>query len=278
MTASYDKTTFQFRDGYRAFARYYPAADKTPILYLHGIQSHGRWFENSAQHLAHAGHPVLLPDRRGSGRNIVARGDVKHHHRWLADLTELAQHLIDTTEKPRIHLIAVSWGGKLAAAFAQHAPHTLASLTLVAPGIYPAVDLPPAAKLSIALAAGTRSQRPFPIPLNDPALFTANPERQTFIGSDTHRLTAVTARFLYHSRLLDRHVRIVDQRFLCPVKLILAQHDQIIDNPRTLNLFRSWRAPKKQLTHYANAHHTLEFEPDPTPYFDRLLEWINETS
>lgn len=63
-------------DGYVLHGRlWHPAgiARDGAILYLHGIQSHGGWFEWSASLLAHLGYPVLLPDRRGSGLNRPAR-------------------------------------------------------------------------------------------------------------------------------------------------------------------------------------------------------------
>ena len=122
------------------------------------------------------------------------------------------------------------------------------------------------------------SPRPFPIPLNDPSLFTENVERQRFISSDIRRLTSVTARFFWHSRLLDRQVQTGDQRFPFPIRLVLAERDRIIDNCRTLELFRSWRAVAKRLTSYRNAAHTLEFEPDPGEYFSDMVEWIDHVN
>ncbi|MBU0618189.1 MAG: alpha/beta hydrolase, partial [Planctomycetes bacterium] len=60
------------------------------IIYLHGIQSHGGWFEWSASVLASAGCTVVLPDRRGSGLNDAHRGDTPSWQRWLLDIDELA--------------------------------------------------------------------------------------------------------------------------------------------------------------------------------------------
>lgn len=265
---------YTFSDDYITSCRYWHG-HRQAILYIHGIQSHGLWFEGSARYLADQGHAVLLADRRGSGKNAHHRADVQHRRRWLSDLRELTQHLCQLTDKPRVHLLAVSWGGKLAVAFARKHPTCVASLTLVAPGIYPAVDLPVAQKANIALAGAVTPTRLFAIPLNDPELFTDNVERQRFIQNDTLRLTAVTARFLLQSRRLDRNVRISDLRFSFPIKLFLAQNDRIIKNQPTLNLFRSWHARFKQVTWYPNTNHTLEFEPNTERYFRDLLEWID---
>jgi len=277
MNPDYQTGRLRFSDGYDAFYRYWPGT-RGAVLYVHGIQSHGLWFEGSAARLAHEGYAVMLGDRRGSGKNTRERGHVTNYRRWLADLAELTDHLARLTGKQRVHLLGVSWGGKLAAAFARRSAQRVGSMTLIAPGMYPVVDVRRAVKWRIALAALTNSPKPFAIPLNDPRLFTANVDRQNFIGSDALGLTSVTGRFLCHSRLLDHHARVYDHRFTFPIKLFLAGHDRIIDNRRTLQLFRSWHAPVKQLICYKDANHTLEFEPDPTEYFNNLVEWINNAN
>jgi alpha-beta hydrolase superfamily lysophospholipase len=55
---------------------------------------------------------------------------------------------------------------------------------------------------------------------------------------------------------------------------MLAGRDRIINNRRTVAFFRRTAAIKRTLIEYPNAAHTLEFEPDPTTYFDDLAAWI----
>lgn len=274
---TFEQGHIEFSDGYGSFYRYRPG-DRGAVLYLHGIQSHGLWFEGSGSYLADKGWAVLLPDRRGSGRNRQARGDVPGYRRWLEDLLELCGRIKVLTGADRVHLIGVSWGGKLAGAFARRYGERLASMALVGPGICPSINLPRSKRTAIGIAGIVSPRRRFRIPLDDPELFTNNPDRQEFIRSDADRLTQVTARFLCNSYFLDRHVQIFDQRFDFPVKLFLAGQDRIIDNSRVLALFRSWRARRKQLSFYRHASHTLEFEPDPMQYYIDLAEWLDEVS
>jgi alpha-beta hydrolase superfamily lysophospholipase len=269
------ETTFRHADGYVAHVRYWPGV-RGAVLMLHGIQSHGGWFERSAIALAEAGYAVLLPDRRGSGRNSAARGDITNYRRWVGDAVELAKHLTTLSQRPKVHVVGISWGGKLAAAAARYFPDVFESVAMVAPGIFPAVDVAGSLKMQIILAAVAGSAKPFEIPLSEPTLFTHNVERQAYIASDALRLTHATGRFLCQSALLDRHVRRLDQQYACPIKLYLAEHERIIDNAKTLALFRSWRAPMKRLSYFENASHTLEFEPDPKAYFDDLIGWFQE--
>ena len=55
-------------DGYQwHYRRYAPPAEPVGrVVFLHGIQSHGGWYVETAAALAERGYTVFLPDRRGS--------------------------------------------------------------------------------------------------------------------------------------------------------------------------------------------------------------------
>ncbi len=54
---------------------------------------------------------------------------------------------------------------------------------------------------------------------------------------------------------------------------MLAGRDGIIDNRPTLNLIERFAGPK-EIVEYPEAHHTLEFEPDPERHVTDLLNWL----
>ena len=265
----------RYSDHYEATARLWmPANPRGTLLYIHGIQSHGLWFENSAARLAEAGFAVMLPDRRGSGRNEADRGHAPSAKRLLRDLTECMDDLHVRTGFDTCHVVGVSWGGKLAMALQRHVPPRVASLALIAPGLFPVVDIPLLQKVRAGLSAVTTGKARFDIPLNDPQLFTQNPERQAFIQNDDLKLTRVTAGLLVASRLLDRFVRGAGRdRTGCPLRVYLAQQDRIIDNDKTRAFVRPLSWPGREIVEYPEAHHTLEFEPDPEPFFNDLTQW-----
>src|SRR5262245_29247513 len=82
--------TFAAADGYVFhYRRYDPAGTpRGTVIGVHGIQSHGGWYEHFCRRLAEAGFRVLYPDRRGSGLNPQDRGDCPSYHRLLDDLAE----------------------------------------------------------------------------------------------------------------------------------------------------------------------------------------------
>ena len=75
-------------DGYRWQYRHYVPASTTRarVVCIHGIQSHGGWYEESCTELCHAGFNVSFLDRRGSGLNPEGRGDAPSFRRLVDDI------------------------------------------------------------------------------------------------------------------------------------------------------------------------------------------------
>lgn len=269
--------TWRMRDGYAIRGRVWPARLADPPLtfvFLHGIQSHGGWFEYSASLLAESGCPVLLPDRRGSGLNAAGRGDAAHAQQWIEDLDDLVQAERAVCPTPQIAAVGVSWGGKLAAAWALRGGAPLSGVLLVAPGVFAQVDVGWLARARIGLSLLVAPTRRFDIPLGDPALFTSNPRGQEFIRGDTLKLERATARFLYFSARLDAGLRRSPAAALrAPVNLLLAGRDRIIRNEPTTRWLRRVCAAQPVVRTFSDAAHTIEFESDVSEFSAALADW-----
>jgi alpha-beta hydrolase superfamily lysophospholipase len=270
-------------DGYDlACRRYAPPEGTRPrglVIVLHGIQSHGGWYEASSHQLAAAGLAVYFPDRRGSGLNAPARGDATSWELLIDDLVaveELAQaDWLPTAGRLPLLLVGISWGGKLAAAAARMHSARYAALALLCPGLCPQRHVSSATKFRIAAAlAGGNGARMFPIPLDDPALFTSTPRWLDFLARDDLSLHEATARFLAQSRRLDTFMATTPEWLHLPTYLALAGRDRIIDNEATRRWFDRVAAQDRILKLYPEAYHTLEFEPEPQPIFDDLAAWL----
>jgi alpha-beta hydrolase superfamily lysophospholipase len=270
--------TFTASDGYAFYARVYTPTT-TPlgrVVFLHGIRSHGGWYTRSCQELAAAGYEVHFLDRRGSGLNTARRGDTPNFRRLLADVTEYLMHLRTRRADLPLVLGGISWGGKLALGVPAHKQGLVDGVMLLCPGLVAKVRPPFATRLRIALARFLNPTKLFPIPLNEPDLFTADPEWQRFIATDRHGLNAATARFLFESVRSDLHLKRVVKRVRCPVLLAVAEHDRILDNPGTRRyLTRLTGAKSVAVIEYPGTHHTLEFEP--VPLVPDLLRWMRRT-
>ena len=273
-----DRTIVELSDGYRTAAHAYTseaAAPLDPVVYLHGIQSHPGWFSGSGAYLARHGHAVLMPTRRGSGANTVARGDAASAEQLLDDVAACCRLAMARFDAPRVRLVGVSWGGKLAAAFCLRRWDgvEVASLTMVAPGIVAKVDVPLSKKLAIGLALLGRPGAMFDVPLSDVTLFTDNPAMREYLANDPHRLHRATGRFLFASRLLDAMLKAPSGSLSVPTALLLADRDRIVDNAPTRRIITALTAGRVHVQQH-DAAHTMEFEQSPKAFHAALLAGV----
>jgi len=113
----------------------------------------------------------------------------------------------------------------------------------------------------------------FPIPLNEPDLFTSSPEWQRFIDTEPLGLRLATARFLFSSFSLDIYLRRAAKRMTAPSLLLLAERDRIISNSGTRQFCKAFPATPVVIE-YPGAHHTLEFEAASHPWIGDAIAWI----
>jgi alpha-beta hydrolase superfamily lysophospholipase len=109
------------------------------VVCIHGIQSHGGWYEHSCRRLAEAGFEVFFLDRRGSGLNAQSRGDAPSFRRLLWDVAEF----LEARKKESVlktFVVAISWGGKVAAGVEKLRPGLVDGMALLCPGFYPRVS------------------------------------------------------------------------------------------------------------------------------------------
>jgi alpha-beta hydrolase superfamily lysophospholipase len=263
---------FTSSDGYEwQQCRFLPAGNKAEVVLLHGIQSHGKWYDRTCRELAAADYGVSFLDRRGCGSNERDRGDAPSFRRLLDDIAEFMAGL----RRPRF-LVGISWGGNLAVALQRRHPGLTDGLVLIAPGLCPRVRPPFGEGLRIFVSRLFSPRRQFWIPLNEPQLFTANRERQKFIRDDPLALHQASARLLFESRRMDIYLRFAPKHVTMPVLVLLGGRDRIIDNAATRRFVDRFATADRTVTEYPEAHHTLEFEADGPPFLDDLLRWLEK--
>jgi alpha-beta hydrolase superfamily lysophospholipase len=247
------------------------------VVFLHGITSHGGWYDRSCAYLAGRDIEVHFLDRRGSGLNADRPGDID---RWTTWIDDVAAYLEQLRGELPVVLCGISWGGKLAAAVARRHPGLLQALGLICPGLYSPHE--PGVLKRTALRAPAparfRQRRRLEIPLRHPSLFTDGRDARKFIAEDPLSLRQITWRFAGEDRLLTRYARQAAPFLHMPLLLMLAGRDRIVDNRRTRGFFHRTGAVSRTLIEYPHAAHTLEFEPDPAAYFADLTDWISAVS
>jgi alpha-beta hydrolase superfamily lysophospholipase len=269
--------TFRASDGYEFYLRRWLRSDaRGQVIFVHGIRSHGGWYERSCSQIAAAGIDVHFLDRRGAGLNTSRRGDCPNFRRLLDDVVEYLQPL--RQKKLPIAIAGISWGGKLAAGLSYRAPGLVDAVALLCPGLCPKVRPPFIQRLEILRAKFRDPTKFFPVPLNEPELFTSSFEWQRFIREDRFGLPQATARFLYSSVSFDIYLKRAIKRIAAPTLLMLAGEDRIIDNAATRKMFVKFGARDRTIIDYAGTHHTLEFEGDGHPFVKDLIDWLKKRS
>jgi len=183
-----------------------------------------------------------------------------------------------TTEGPsKTFLVGICWGGKTAVGVQRYRPGLADGIALLCPGFYPRVSLSFWVECRVLWARGFTPKKLFPVPLSDPTLFTANEKWLTFLREDPLSLRHVTARFLCMSAVLDFYLRGAPKRIAVPTLLLLAGRDRIIDNEKTRRIVDRFAGPT-EVIEYPEAHHTLEFEPDPEKHIRDLIGWLRRSA
>lgn len=267
------------RDGYPLHYRLFHAQGETKatVVFVHGIQSHGGWYEASCKALARAGYRVIFLDRRGSGLNHGARGDSPSFRTLLDDLgLFIREQRAQLPATSKIFLGGISWGGKVALGLEVRSPGLVDGFLLIAPGFCPKVQPSRKERLRIALSRVLNPRKLYNIPLNDPELFTANPAGQKFLREDPLALRQATARFLLDSVRLDLYLRLFPRKIKKPILLLLAGQDRIIRNDKTRKFVSRFAHGGLHIVEYPDAHHTLEFEPEPGKFVADMLAWLDD--
>ena len=250
--------------------------ERFALLYLHGIESHGAWFLRAARELARHGCTTYLLDRRGSGLNRDGEpshdGDAESAEVLLEDIRRFRAH----TSLATVVIVGLSWGGKLAVAAALDQPAGVRAVVLVTPGLVPAVDLSFGNKLRALASLASGGHAPIELPI-EPEMFTHTPRWLDYIEHDPDRLTRVTARFLRASRSIDHRLRSPQAALTAPVLLLLAGHDRIIDNQRTLALLESLCHRDLRVRRYEDSTHSIQFD-DTARLVDDVSAFLEETA
>jgi len=228
------------------------------VLYLHGIESHGGWFDEAADLLCQEGFDVYCLDRRGSGMNRenrgLASGNIDGWEQLTTDIEVFAKPLHDQYET--VILTGLSWGGKLALAYALAFPEHCDGLVLVTPGMR--TKLPGQGNTAVQVLSSTPDDY-VEIPI-EPEMFTDDPDYLDKLRRDPLRLHYATARFFVEGLELDRHI---DRRMPSnelPILLILAGKDRIIDNQAVINVARRGKQDILDIVWFSDQTHSVQFD------------------
>ncbi len=273
-------------DGLQLACRFWRGKVGAPVvLYLHGIEGHSQWFENTASFLNNKGITIYAPDRRGSGLNKRDRGHLTDYKVLLADIEGILRKIQVDHAGHAVVLIGACWGAKAAATIAasDYKPQeggftsSLSGLALICPALYTKVDFDLKAKLTIGynrLMGDRRAMKKWPIPVV-PTMFTDNVVYLDYIERDPLRLTEATASFFFETMRLSKLAESAAPNTQLPLLILQSGADQIVDVKKIEEWYSKTKSTDKTMRIFPDAYHNLDFDATWFRDYSHLLsEWI----
>ena len=258
-------------DGYHLQFRVWPAKGLpvATLVLVHGMMSHSGWFRELAKMLAAMQINVVGADRRGSGLNQRDRGDAPSRQILLSDLRRVIEH--EESGVP-VYLAGWCWGAVLAVNAALEFGSKFKGLVLLAPGLFPSARIRRALQSEIeALRDAASPPRLLRSPVKE-EMFTDIPQFRELIAQDVLAVREFTPRFIQVSRQMQLVAAARLAQLTHPVLLLLAAHDQAVDNKTTLARFQKIRgASVTSATLPCN--HGMQFEA-PQEIAGNIQHWL----
>jgi len=231
-------------------------AGRALLVMQHGVLTHSGWFAEIGRRLAARGVDVLGHDRRGSGLNAEARGDVDGPQRLLDDLhAVVAPH---RAAYPTIVHFGWCLGCTLGLRYLLGRPEMGEGLVWMSPDVYER-HLRPAVLDAFARPIWDDRVTPrlkVPVP---PEIYTDGPALDGFVRRDPLKLTDMTPRFLRATVRLKEDLEEAVASFTAPSLLILAGRDRIVDNERTRRLYERIGSARPRVVTF-DCNHGIQFE------------------
>lgn len=249
---------------------------KAVVIYLHGIEGHAAWFEQTACYLASIGITTRAVDRRGSGLSRERRGDASNFRRLVMDVEEVIADTVKKQENVPVFLMANCWGAKLAALVcckSSEVARHLSGVVLSSPAVSVKVDMSIGKKIEIVLRRLFGDLAPVKLPLV-PENFTDNEKYLAMIRNDELRLTHATSRFLIEGFVLTLLSGKASPSIEMPLLIVQSGIDDIVDIEGVRKWFTTCASRDKTFKIFPGVFHSLDFHREPAEYRAVLSQWL----
>lgn len=250
---------------------------KTPLIMLHGLQSHSGWFAQSASFISSLGIPVYVVDRYGSGLSEAPRGGYRSIKECIEDIDVIFRHVMYKHSREKIHLLGHCYGAIPAFIFTCAQENMVRSLVVPTSGVYTKVDVGFMDKIKILFSSLCRCDVKIPVPLT-PEMMSDLEEYVAFIKNDKLSLYYASGRFFFGIKKARSFIERCAHNIKVPIFMAFAGKDIVCKNDKNKKLFDSMKSSVKAVKTYNNARHILEFSKDKDEFFKDLARWFGEVA
>ena len=239
------------------------------FLLVHGLGGHSAWFEAFARRLKVKHIFGLALDLRGFGKRKDELG--VNMNNWLEDIEIAAKYLHSLMGNKPVFLIGNSMGGLLALKACQHVkPSGLALLSPAFAGHPKIFSLSYQITELVKAVIKPNGQSTLPYGTE---LITRDEQLKIWLDKDEDRRHTVPSKMFLDLFFLTQSLRLKKINLACPLFLITAGKDGIIDNKVSELIFRQINSPNKKKTILSNAMHDLTLDLAVDQLVDLLVDW-----
>ena len=169
--------------------------------------------------------------------------------------------------------MGICWGGLLTVNYVVKMKTVPHGLILLCPAIHRKVDLGIWSKTVAKLCLFINPEARFKIPIRD-RMFTSNQRYLDFIKKDRMRLDTLTCRFFNEMLRMENELAGINHRISLPIAVMLAGHDEIVDNKKVKEWFNKLESGDKAIKVFDDMYHVMPFEENIDPLVGFITDWL----
>lgn len=239
------------------------------FLLIHGLGGHSGWFEPLARRLKVKNIFGLALDLAGFGKRKNDK-DI-HLVNWLKDIETAAQYLRSVMSGKPIFLLGNSMGGLVALKACQQIKPDGLILLSPAFGGHPKL-FTVSYQIRELFNALVKPDRQVILPYGT-KLITKNEQAKLWIDNDEDRRLAVPSNMLLKLLITTQTLHFKGIGLDCPLFMITAGMDEIVNNKTSELIFKRIGAPKKKKTTMPHSMHDLTLDAAIDQVAEMLTDW-----
>jgi lysophospholipase len=270
----FEEHLLKAEDGTELFVRRYEPysrdADRA-VLLVHGMAEHGQCYQHVAESMVARGWNVILPDLRGHGRS----GGVPIHVDDFGEYVDDLKLILDESGlySQKTVLVGHSMGGLISARFVQQFPDSVSALAMLSPLLGIGIRISPVTVALGRLLSFVRPRSRFR-KRTKREHSTRNPEALSRYAHDPLIGQSVTAAWYFAMRSALRTVWDLAGQISCPVLLMQAGSDLVVDPSASLGWLERVGSSDKSIRIFPDHYHELLNEIDWSSTLAEMLDWL----
>jgi alpha-beta hydrolase superfamily lysophospholipase len=263
-------------DGVALFVRRFQPASRDAdrsVLLVHGMSEHGQCYQHVAESMVARGWNVVVPDLRGHGQSGGDHIHVNDFSEYVADLKQVFD--ASGLRSQNTVLVGHSMGGLISARFVQQFPDCVSALALLSPLLGVRVRISPFTVALARLVSLVRPRSRFRKRTKREDS-TRNQEALSRGEADPLIRESVTAAWYFAMRHAMRSVWDVAGQISCPILVLQAGSDLIVDPEAPQGWLQRVASADKSLRIFPDHYHELLNELDWSNTLADMLDWLEQ--